>query len=77
MAICQSGQFKQELVRLKSRFQRFETKAAKELNSTRPFCPPYLRKTKSVEEVLPWLYLKEISTGDFQEALEGPFGSDA
>src|SRR3954463_3248471 len=29
--------------------------------------PPYLRKTKSVEELLPWLYLKGISTGDFNE----------
>src|SRR3569832_1608307 len=27
--------------------------------------PPYLRKTKSVEELIPWLYLKGISTGDF------------
>jgi len=33
-------------------------------NST--LLPPYLRKTKSMEEVLPWLYLKGISTGDFQ-----------
>jgi len=30
--------------------------------------PPYLRKAKSVEELLPWLYLKGISTGDFSEA---------
>lgn len=27
--------------------------------------PPYLRRTKTVEELLPWLYLKGISTGDF------------
>lgn len=39
--------------------------------------PPYLRKTKSVEDVLPWLYLKGISTGDFQEALQALLGSDA
>ena len=31
--------------------------------------PPYLRRTKSVEELIPWLYLKGVSTGDFQEAL--------
>jgi transposase-like protein len=31
--------------------------------------PPYLRKTRSIEELLPWLYLKGISTGDFNEAL--------
>lgn len=39
--------------------------------------PPYLRKTKSVEEVLPWLYLKGISTGDFQEALQALLGANA
>ena len=33
--------------------------------------PPYLRKTKSMEELLPWLYLKGISTGNFGEALLG------
>ncbi|MEZ4545520.1 MAG: transposase [Cyanobacteriota/Melainabacteria group bacterium] len=30
--------------------------------------PPYLRRTKSIEELLPWLYLKGVSTGDFSEA---------
>jgi transposase-like protein len=44
-------------------------------NST--LLPPYVRKTKSIEEVLPWLYLKGISTGDFQEALQALLGSDA
>jgi transposase-like protein len=39
--------------------------------------PPYLRKTKSLEDVLPWLYLKGISTGDFQEALHALLGSSA
>lgn len=36
--------------------------------------PPYLRKTKSLEELIPWLYLKGISTGDFQEALQALVG---
>jgi len=39
--------------------------------------PPYLRKTKSMEELLPWLYLKGISTGDFSEALAALVGKDA
>lgn len=39
--------------------------------------PPYLRRTSSVEELLPWLYLKGISTGDFQEALEVLLGPQA
>ncbi|MCP4902577.1 MAG: IS256 family transposase [bacterium] len=36
---------------------------------TSKILPPYLRKAKSVEELIPWLYLKGISTGDFNEAL--------
>ena len=39
--------------------------------------PPYLRKTKSLEDLLPWLYLKGISTGDFAEALAALLGPDA
>jgi putative transposase len=39
--------------------------------------PPYLRRTKSLEELIPWLYLKGISTGDFAEALGAILGSDA
>ena len=39
--------------------------------------PPYLKKTKSVEELLPVLYLKGISTGDFNEALSALLGESA
>ena len=39
--------------------------------------PPYLRKTRSVEELIPWLYLKGVSTGDFAEALQALVGSNA
>jgi transposase-like protein len=39
--------------------------------------PRYLRKAKSVEELLPWLYLKGVSTGDFTEALSALLGPDA
>jgi transposase-like protein len=39
--------------------------------------PPYLRKTKSMETLIPWLYLKGISTGDFTEALAALVGKDA
>ena len=38
--------------------------------------PPYLRKTRSIEELLPWLYLKGISTGDFHEALQSLVGPE-
>lgn len=39
--------------------------------------PRYLRKTKAVDELIPWLYLKGISTGAFSEALQALVGSDA
>ncbi len=44
-------------------------------NST--LLPPYLKRSRSVEEVLPWLYLKGISTGDFAEALSALLGDQA
>ena len=31
--------------------------------------PPYLRKTKAIEDLVPWLYLKGISTGEMPDAL--------
>jgi len=39
--------------------------------------PAYLRRTRSIEELLPWLYLKGLSTGDFSEALAALLGKDA
>ena len=44
---------------------------------TSSILPPYLRRAKSVEELLPWLYLKGISTGDFGEALAALLGPAA
>jgi transposase-like protein len=39
--------------------------------------PPYVRKTASLEAALPWLYLKGISTGEMQAALEALVGPPA
>ena len=39
--------------------------------------PSYLRKTNTIEELIPWLYLKGISTGDFAEALQSLVGEGA
>ena len=41
---------------------------------TSKILPPYLRKAKSIEELIPWLYLKGVSTGDFTEALQALLG---
>jgi len=43
---------------------------------TSSILPPYLRKTRSLEELIPWLYLKGVSTGDFTEALAALVGPD-
>jgi len=44
---------------------------------TSKILPPYLRKTKSIEDLVPWLYLKGISSGDFPQALASLLGPDA
>ena len=44
---------------------------------TSAILPRYLRRTRSLEELLPWLYLKGISSGDFSEALAALLGPDA
>lgn len=44
---------------------------------TSSILPPYLRRSKSIEDLLPWLYLKGISTGDFSDALASLLGPNA
>jgi transposase-like protein len=39
--------------------------------------PPYLKRTRSIDELIPWLYLKGVSTGDYQEALSALLGDQA
>jgi transposase-like protein len=39
--------------------------------------PPYIRKTRSLEELIPLLYLKGVSTGQMQEALAALVGGEA
>ena len=44
---------------------------------TSKILPPYLRRTKAIDELIPWLYLKGVSTGDFPEALQALLGPGA
>ena len=39
--------------------------------------PPYVRKTRSLEAAIPWLYLKGVSSGEMSEALEVLVGPEA
>jgi len=47
------------------------------LRFTPTILPPYARRSKSLEVLIPILYLKGISTGDFEEALAALLGKDA
>lgn len=51
--------------------------AASRVRFSSSILPPYLRKSQSIEELIPWLYLKGISTGDFSEALQSLIGPNA
>jgi transposase-like protein len=44
---------------------------------TSAILPPYMRRSPKVAEVLPVLYLRGLSTGDFQEALTSLLGEEA
>jgi len=56
---------------------RVRDKSGSGIRFTSNILPPYLRRTRSIEELIPWLYLKGISTGDFSEALAALLGPDA
>jgi putative transposase len=49
--------------------RRVDTQGSRCFRFTSKILPPYLRRAKSVEQLVPWLYLKGISSSDFPEAL--------
>lgn len=54
-----------------------QTDPCKRIHFSSLILPPYLRKTKSMEKLIPWLYLKGVSTGDFSDALAALVGPNA
>ena len=52
-------------------------KGSERIRFTSAILPPYARRTKSLDALLPALYLRGISTGDMQEALAALLGKDA
>jgi putative transposase len=50
---------------------------AERIRFTPTILPPYARRSRSLEVLIPILYLKGISTGDFEEALAALLGKDA
>lgn len=56
---------------------RIRDRSGSGIKFTSGLIPPYLRRTKNIEELLPLLYLKGVSTGDFSEALTALVGPEA
>jgi putative transposase len=56
---------------------RAEVEADQKIRFTSSILPKWARRTKSLDALLPILYLRGVSTGDFQEALAALLGKDA
>ncbi|MCU7887423.1 MAG: transposase [Candidatus Thiodiazotropha sp. (ex Lucinoma aequizonata)] len=57
--------------------QKVRAKSGELLTFHSALVPPYVRKTRSLETTLPWLYLKGISSGEIGEALKVLVGQNA
>ncbi len=51
--------------------------ARQRVRFTSAILPPYLKRTRSLDEWIPWLYLTGVGTGDFSEALGALLGPEA
>jgi transposase-like protein len=65
---CAAGQLKISTPRV------YDKREGKKFTSN--ILPPYMRKTPRLEEAVPVLYLRGLSTGDFQEALSTLLGEE-
>jgi putative transposase len=65
-----------EVARVKIR-DRGSASAGDRIRFTSAILPLWARRTRSLDALLPVLYLRGISTGDFQEALAALLGKDA
>jgi transposase-like protein len=59
------------------RIPKVRSRMGKPVTFQSALVPPYVRKTKTLEAALPWLYLKGISTGEMKEALQILIGPNA
>jgi len=62
---------------IKVKIPRIRDPSDSGINFSSPLIPKYMRRTRNIEEVLPILYLKGVSTGDFEEALTALLGDKA
>lgn len=62
---------------IRVKIPRIRDRSRSGIQFTSNLIPKYMRRTKNIEELLPVLYLKGISTGDFEEALMALVGDKA
>jgi putative transposase len=77
VAVTQPRVLDRRIVRRDSEGQDIDAAGQPITRFSSKILPPYLRKTKAIEELIPWLYLKGVSTGDFAEALQALVGPQA
>jgi len=56
---------------------RGDVGAEEKIRFTSSILPKWARRTKSLDALLPVLYLRGVSTGDFQKVLTAPLGKNA
>jgi len=56
---------------------KVRSKTGKPVSFQSALVPPYIRKTRTLEAALPWLYLKGVSSGEMGEALKVLVGPQA
>ena len=56
---------------------RRDVEVEEKIRFTSSILPPYLRRSKNIDDLIPWLYLRGVSTGDFSEALQALVGPQA
>jgi len=78
MVIYQSTTCIQGWARRRSRLPKFAPRPESLWLSGLPLFHPYVRKTKSLEAALPWLYLKGLSSGKMGdlESIDWPWGKE-
>ena len=75
--VIQTGIGPIEVRRQKVRDRATDLPVEAKISFTSNILPKWARRSKSLDALLPALYLRGISTGDFQEALSAILGADA
>lgn len=77
MDTCHSARIQTGLGDVPVQVPKVRDRAGEGRKFTSSLIPPFLKRSKSITDMLPVLYLKGLSTGDFGEALAALLGKDA